>query len=147
MATGTFQTHGPAIRAALEGSLDLHGNTNINWFFTSASYTVEPDHEFQSSLTATEITGTNLPAGGVDATSAAVSYTSGTNTIMWTVADLSVSTVTATGIKNAHLVDQTSGSAATNRIIASITFDTVLSPNAGTLSIDVPADGVFSITV
>jgi hypothetical protein len=144
MASGTWQTHGTIIRAALQGAADLDGNANINWMFTGTGYTPNPDHEFQSSLTANEITGTNLPAGGVDAAGSAVSYDAGTNTVTFTVNDLSVATATATGIKNAHLVDQTGGSAATNRIIASVVFDTVLSPEAGTLSIDVPADGVFS---
>jgi hypothetical protein len=147
MASGTVQTHGDIVRAAFSGEVDLHGNTNINWYFTSASYTPNPDDVFQSSLTAAQVTGTNLPSGGVDATGATVTYDSATNTTTFTVADLSVANATASGIKNAHLVDQTSGAAATNRIIASVTFDTALSPENGTLSIDVPANGIFAIAV
>lgn len=146
MATGTWQTHGPIIRAALQGAADLDGNANIYWMFTSVTYVPNPDHEFESSLT-NIVSGTNLPAAGVVATGSAVTYDAGTNTVTFTVADLSVATVTATGIRNAHLVDKTSGVAASNRIIASVTFDSDLSPNAGTLTMDVPANGIFAITV
>lgn len=146
MASGTWQTHGPIIRAALQGAVDLDGNANMYWMFSSSSYTPSPDHEFQSSIT-NEVTGTNLPAGGVAATGAAVSYDTGTKTTTFTVADLTVANVTATGIRNAHLVDKTGGTAGTNRIVASVTFDADLSPNAGTLTMDVPANGVFAITV
>lgn len=146
MAVGTWQTHGPIIRAALQGAVDLDGNTNIYWMFTSVSYTPNPDHEFESSLT-NIVSGTNLPAAGVLATGASVSYDAGTNSASFTVADLSVANATAVGIRNAHLVDKTVGAAGSNRIIASVTFDVDLSPNAGTLTMDVPAAGVFAIAV
>ena len=146
MATGTWQTHGTIIRSALQGTTDLDGNLAIQWMFSSVTTAPDPDVEFQSSITG-EVTGTNLPAGGLDATGAAVTYDAVTNTTTFTVADLSVASVTATGIRTVYLVDQTSGVATTNRIIASVLFDTALSPNNGTLTIDVPAAGVFSITV
>jgi hypothetical protein len=61
--------------------------------------------------------------------------------------NVSIATVTATGIRNAHIVDKTSGAAATNPLICYCTFDGDLSPSAGTLAITIDAAGVFTITV
>lgn len=146
MALGTWQTHGPITRACLSGQNTLNANANIWWMFTSVTFVPNPDLEFESSLT-NIVSGTNLPAAGIAATGATVTYDPATNTTTFTVADLSVATVTATGIRNMHLVDKTSALATTNRIIASVTYDGDLSPNAGTLTGDVPANGVFAITI
>jgi len=146
MAEGTWQTHGTIIRAALQGNVDLDGSSSIKWMFSSATSAPNPDTEFQSGIT-NEVTGTNLPAGGVAATGASVTYTSASDTVTFTVDDLTVSDVTATGIRTVYLVDTSGGSAATNRIIASVLLDSALSPNAGALTMDIPADGVFAVTV
>lgn len=147
MATGTWRVYGLGLGAILNKEVDLNGNTNLYMMFTSATHVPNVDtHDYENDLT-NVVSGTNLPAAGIQLTGAAVSYNTGTDTIMFDVADVSVSNVTATGIRNAHIVDKTSGLASTNPLIAYCTFDSDLSPNAGTLSITIDAAGVFTITV
>lgn len=146
MAVGTWTVHGPIVRAALQGSVDLDANANLYWLFTTSAYVPNVDHEFESSLT-NVINGTNLPSSGVPATGSTVSYDAATNTVRFTVNDLTRNPVSANGIRNAHLVDKTGGSAATNRLIASLRFNEDISPNDGPLTLDIPATGVFWIKV
>jgi hypothetical protein len=61
--------------------------------------------------------------------------------------DISVATVTATGIRNIHLVDKTSGSSATNPLVLYATLDADLSPSAGTLSFVFDSAGIFTMAV
>ena len=127
--------------------VDLDSNANLYWMFTSSSHTPNVDtHNDEADLT-NIVSGTNLSAAGVAVTSPAVTYDTGTNTVKFDATDISVSTVTATGIRNIHLVDKTSGSSATNPLICYATLDGDLSPVAGTLSFVFDAAGVFTISV
>jgi hypothetical protein len=147
MASGTWQTYGLGVKALLNKEVDLNGNANLYMMFTSSSHTPNVDtHDYENDLT-NIVSGTNLSAAGVALTGSAVTYDTATNTIKFDVDDVSVSTVTATGIRNAHIVDKTSGSSATNPLVAYCTFDSDLSPNAGTLSITIDSAGVFTVTV
>lgn len=147
MATGTFQLYGPGVVAILNKQVDLDANANLYWMFTSSTHTPNLDtHDFENDLT-NIVSGTNLSAAGVAATSPAVTYDTATNTIKFDAADISVSTVTATGIRNIHLVDKTSGSSATNPLICYATLDADLSPVAGTLSFVFDSAGIFTVTV
>jgi hypothetical protein len=66
--------------------------------------------------------------------------------IKWDATDYSVATVTASGIKNSHFVDTTSGVEATNPGAGYIVWDTAMSPSAGTLSIVYDSAGIATIT-
>lgn len=147
MAQGTFSVYGLAMKAMLSGGIDLDGNSNIYAMFTSSTHTPNIDtHDFEADLT-NVVSGTNLSSSGVALTGCAVTYDAGTNTIKFDANDISVSTVTATGIRNIHLVDKTSGSSATNPLIAYVTLDGDLSPSAGTLAVTFDSAGVFTVTV
>ena len=148
MAAGTWQVYGLGLLAILNKEVDLNGNANIWWMFTSVTHTPNVDtHDYESDLT-NIVSGTNLPAAGIiTVTPAVATYTAGTNTLMADLPDLSVVNVTATGVRNLHIVDKTSGAAATNPLIAYCTLDGDLSPNAGTLSVTVDAAGLFTIVV
>lgn len=143
MASGTWTVYGPAITAALSGNLDLSGNSNLFMMFTSSTHTPSSDHEFEDDLT-NIVSGTGLSSAGV-AITGTMTYTSATDTNTFDVSDVNESNVTATGIRNCHIVDKTGGSPATNRLIAFTTLDSDLSPNDGTLSITIDAGGVFDI--
>lgn len=147
MATGTVQVYGLGMKSILNKEVDLDGNANIYAMFTSSSHTPNVDtHDYENDLT-NIVSGTNLSSAGVALTGVATTYDAGTNTIKVDANDISVSTVTATGIRNIHLVDKTSGSSSTNPLIAYITLDADLSPSAGTLAVTWDSAGIFTITV
>jgi hypothetical protein len=141
MATGTFQVHGHWVANALSTAM-----ANLNFMFSSNTGAVDPDLDFENDIT-NEVTGTNVPAGGIAATGETCTYNTSTNTITCDIGDLSQGSATATGIRQIYLVDKSGGSAATNRIVASTLLDSALSPNAGTLSVTIDSAGVFTITV
>ena len=140
MATGTWVAYPLTFEKAMNGTLDLHSNANLYWMFTGASHTPAITHDFEADLTDI-ISGTNLPAAGIALASPVISLA--TDVIKWDATDLSNATTTATGIKNIHLVDKTSGSSSTNPLIMYAVLDSVLSPNAGTLTVTLNANGIF----
>jgi hypothetical protein len=136
-----WQVHGPWVANALSTAM-----ANLNFMFSSVSTAEEPDLDFENDITG-EVTGTNLPAGGIAATGETCTYSTGTNTITCDIGDLSQGTVTASGIRTIYLVDKSGGSAATNRIVASCLLDSALSPSAGTLTVTIDSAGVFTVAV
>jgi hypothetical protein len=147
MATGTFQLYGLGMTAILNKLVDLDSNSNLYWMFTSSSHTPVIDtHDFEADLT-NIVSGTNLSSAGIQVTSPAVTYDTGTNTAKFDATDISVATVTATGIRNIHLVDKTSGSSATNPLVAYATLDADLSPSAGTLAFTFDSAGIFTVAI
>ena len=136
-----WQVHGHWVANALNSAM-----ANLSFMFSSVSSAEDPDIDFENDITG-EVTGTNLPAGGVAATGETCTYNTSTNTITCDISDLSVGTVTASGIRTVYLVDKSGGSAATNRIVASALLDSALSPSAGTLAITIDAAGVFTVAV
>lgn len=147
MATGTWQVYGLGLKSILNKEADLNANSNLYMMFTSVTHTPNVDtHNFENALT-NIVSGTGLSAAGIAITGSLLTYNTGTNTLMFDIDDISASTVTATGIRNAHIVDKTPASTAANPLIAYCTFDADLSPSAGTLSITINAAGVFTITV
>jgi hypothetical protein len=140
MATGTWVAYPLTFEKMLNGTLDLHSNSNLYWMFTSSSHTPAITHDFEADLT-NIVSGTNLSAAGVAIASPVVSLA--TDIIKWDATDLSNSTTTATGIRNIHVVDKTSGSSATNPLIMYAVLDGDISPSAGTLAITLHANGFF----
>lgn len=148
MATGTWQVYGLGMKAIMNKEVDLDGNANLYMMFTSSSEVPDVDtDDYENDITANEVTGTNLSSGGVALTNAVASYDSATNTIKFDCDDVSVANVTASDIKNLHIVDKTSGVASTNPLIAYCVLDSALNPSAGTLSVTIDSAGVFTITV
>jgi hypothetical protein len=147
MATGTFQLYGLGAKAILAKLVDLDTNANLYWMFTSSSHTPVIDtHDFEADLT-NIVSGTNLSSAGIVVDTPAVTYDTGTNTVKFDAVDISVATVTATGIRNIHLVDKTSGSSATNPLVLYATLDADLSPSAGTLSFVFDSAGIFTMAI
>ena len=146
MATGTFKWYLNAIKNALEADIDLVA-AGMKVQHTSASESPDQDaDEFESAWDANKVSGTNLAADGIALDTPTLGVTGGTNVIKWDATDYSVATVTASGIKNTHFVDTTSGVEATNPGAGFIVWDTAMSPAAGTLAITYDAAGIATIT-
>lgn len=145
MSTGTWIPYGLTFEKIFGGGLDLHGNTDLYLMFTSSTHTPNRDtHDFEADLT-NVVSGTNLSASGVALSGATIAFDAGSDTISFDLADVSEDDVTATGIRNLHIVDKTSGNSATNLLVAYCTLDGDLSPSAGTLAVTFDADGVFTV--
>lgn len=136
-----WQVHGHWVANALQNAM-----SNVNFMFSSSSSAEDADIDFENDITG-EVTGTNVPAGGIAATGETCTYNTSTNTITCDIGDLSQGSATASGIRTVYLVDKSGGSAATNRIVASALLDSALSPTAGTLTITIDAAGLFTVTV
>ena len=146
MATGTFKWYLNGIKNMAEADLDL---ISANLYVQQTNATEVPDQdadEFESAWDANKVSGTNLPLDGVALDTPTLTVTGATNVIKWDATDYSIATVTASGIKNTHFVDRTSGVEATNPGAGYIIWDTAMSPSAGTLSIVYDAAGIGTIT-
>ena len=146
MATGTYKWYLNAIKNALEADIDLVA-AGMKVQHSNSSETPDQDaDEFESAWDANKVSGTNLAADGVNLDTPTLTVTGGTNVIKWDATDYSVATVTAADIKNTHFVDTTSGVEATNPGAGFITWDSAMSPSAGTLAITYDAAGIGTIT-
>ena len=103
-------------------------------------------HDYKNDVT-NEVTGTNWAAGGVALTTLVMSVVVASNIVKFTHDDISVATVTLTGGRVAVWYDNTPATDATRPILGSCVFDSDLSPNAGTLTIDVDnTNGTMKVT-
>jgi hypothetical protein len=143
VATGPWEPHDLTWEKFFKGTgPNLHSNANLYMMFTSVSFTPNfATHDFEADLT-NIVSGTNLSSAGVALTGATISLSSGV--ITFDLGDVNVSTVTATGIRNLHIVDKTSGNAATNQLIMTCVLDGDISPSAGALAATIDALGVFA---
>lgn len=143
MASGTFAWHGPAFLSAFNKETDFNSNV-MKLMLSSSTYTPDVDtHAYKSSVT-NEVTGTNWAAGGVTLANCVMSVVGASNIVKFVCDDVSVATVTLTGGRVAVIYDSTPSTDATRPIYGSITFDSDLSPNAGTLAIDVDNTNGFA---
>lgn len=143
MATGQWEAHDLTFEKFFKGTgPNLHSNANLYMMFTSSSYTPNlATHDFEADLT-NIVSGTNLSSAGVALTGATITLSGGV--ITFDLGDVSVATVTATGIRNLHIVDKTPASSAANFLIMSCTLDGDISPAAGALAATINALGVFA---
>jgi len=146
MATGTLAWHGPAFISAFNKEVDYNSDT-IKMAFATVTYVPDVDaHDYFNDMT-NEVTGTNLSAGGVTLTTCVMTVVGASNIVKFTHDDVSVSTVTATGIRVCVIYDATPGTAATRPILGSAVLDSDVSPNAGTLTVDVDnTNGSLKVT-
>lgn len=147
MATGTMNWHGPAFISAFNKELDYNSDT-IAMMFTSATDTPDVDlYDYVNDFVANVVSGTNLAATGVTLTTCVMSVVGASNIVKFTHDDVSVANVTATGIKNIYIVDRTPATDATRPIFGSAVLDVAISPNAGTLTVDVDnTNGTLKVT-
>jgi hypothetical protein len=146
VATGDWEPHDLTIEKCFKGTgPNLHSNANLYMMFTSSSFTPNTaTHDFEADLT-NIVSGTNLSSAGVALTGATITTTGGV--ITFDLGDVNVSNVTASGIRNLHIVDKTSGSSATNQVVMSCVLDGDISPSAGALAATINALGVFALNL
>lgn len=143
MASGTFSPYDTTFAKFFNTTYKIDGSSSLYMMFTSASHTPNAaTHDFENDLT-NVVSGTNLSSAGVALGSVSVSLSSGV--VKFDVADVSEANVTATGIRNLHIVDKTAGSSSANQLVAYCTLDGDISPNAGTLAVTIHADGYVNV--
>jgi hypothetical protein len=148
MAAGTWKWLGKGFISAYNKEIDFQSGAAIRMLFSNATEVPDQDvDDYVDDMRANEVTGTNLAADGVLLATCVVTWTGGTNTVKFDCDDVSVSNVTATGIKNSHICDFSAGTDATRPQIGFIVWDAVLSPSAATLSVVFDAAGIATITL
>jgi len=146
MATGTFKFYGKSMISVWNKEIDFNTDV-IKGMHTSSSYTPDQDvHDYKDDVT-NEVTGTNVPAGGFTADNCTLTYTGATNVFKLDHDDESISTATATGIASTVWYDSSPATDATRPLIGYVTWDSALSPNAGTLAFNLDSAGLATITV
>jgi len=101
--------------------------------------------EFWSDISSTEVTGTGWAAGGVALTSKAILRDNASNRIGLDAADVSVPTVTVTGVTHIAVYKDT-GTAATSALLGFGTLDVTSGSSGGTLSIPWNTLGILTFT-
>jgi hypothetical protein len=99
--------------------------------------------EFYDAVSASEVTGTNWAAGGVTLGSKAILRDNTTNTIGLDAGDVSVATVTVTGVTHI-VVRKDTGTAATSPLICYGILDASSGSSGGTLAITFAATGLVT---
>jgi hypothetical protein len=100
--------------------------------------------EFWSDISATEVTGTNWAALGQTLASTAILFTAGSNTVGLDAADISVATVTVTGVTHVAVFKST-GTASTSPLIAYGILDATSGSSGGTLNVTFNAAGLVTL--
>lgn len=127
----------------MNGTIDLDTNTFKCMLVTSAYVPDQDAHEFRSSVT-NEVTGTGYTAGGVTLSSLAVGQDNTNNRGEWDFADpvWAASTITARGA----VVYKSTGSAATDALVAYIDFGSDKSSSGGEFRLTINSEGFLALT-
>ena len=145
MATMTMRWFGKAPAAMLNKEIDILDDT-IKIMFTNSSAVPDQDvWDYKDDVTG-EVTGTNLPAGGIALVNDTLTYTAGTNVMKYDADDISQATVTASDIKHGVLYDDTPATPATKPLLGYGVLDVAVSPSAGALSIVWDSLGVLTMS-
>lgn len=140
----TAKVYGLFLKSLANKEIDLDSDT-LKVMLCTSSYTPDQDtHQYKSSVT-NEVTGTGYTAGGATLASVAVTYTSGTNTLMLDAADTAWTTSTITA-RYAVIYDSSPASDATRPLIAYVDFTTDQVSVGATFTIAWDAAGIATIT-
>lgn len=145
MAAVTIKWYGKVTLAMLNKEHDWLDDT-YKIMFSSATHTPDQDvHDYKDDVT-NEVTGTNLPAGGLTLANKTIGYTGATNVTKLDCDDPTAATVTAAGIKNVHIYNSTPATDATRPLLGFGVIDTAVSPDAGTFTIQLDTAGLLTTT-
>lgn len=140
----TALLYGNFLKSLANKEIDLDTDT-IKVMLCTSTYTPNQDtHQYKSSVT-NEVTGTGYTATGATLAGVAVTYTAGTNTLMFDANDTvwAASTITA---RYAVIYDATPATDATRPLIAYVDFGENVSSTAAAFTITWDAAGIFTIT-
>lgn len=140
----TATAYGNLVRHAFKSDFDWDTAT-IKAMLTTASYTFDKDHEFRSSVTSGEASGTGYTAGGISLTGVASSYDSTNNWTAIDADDAAFGTVTLTAVTGMVLYVSV-GSAATDILISYHSFASQ-SPSAVPFTYQFDAAGIGKFPV
>ena len=138
------KVYGLFLQSLANKEIDLDSDT-IKCMLCTSTYTPDQDtHRYKSSVT-NEVSGTGYTAGGNTLTSLAVTYTAGTNTLMFDAADTSwaASSITA---RYAVIYDSTPATDATRPLIAYIDFGADVTSSNAAFTIQFDAAGIVTLT-
>jgi hypothetical protein len=145
MATFTAKQYGQAALHLALKRCDLVNDT-IKLTLHTSTYTPDQDaHDFQNDLANELGTAGGYTAGGVSLANKTVTYTAGTNVVMFDADDVSISSSTLTW-RTAVISDTTPGTAATNPLLAYYQGDADTVSTGGTTTITVAAGGLMTFT-
>jgi hypothetical protein len=143
--------YGQAILQAF-GSGSVGGAPNIDFLsdtikvmLCTSAYTPNQDtHVFKSDIT-NEVSGTGYTAAGATLANKALTYTGGTNVIMFDADDVAWTSSTITA-RYAVIYDATPASDATRPLLGYIDFGADQTTSNGTFTITFAAGGILTIT-
>jgi hypothetical protein len=149
MAVATFEWFGKALINAFGG--ETAGETVAVDYLTDtmkiALLNALPNKdtaEFFSDVSATEVTGTNWATKGQTLASKTIVYTAGTDSLAFDAADVSVASVTVTGVTHLIIFKDT-GTNSTSPVLWFATLDGPVSTSNGTLQIVFDSAGIAVI--
>ena len=137
--------YGKVFESAFNKLIDFDTDV-IKVMLCTSTYTPNQDtHQFKSSVT-NEVTGTGYTADGATLGTPTMTYTAGTNVLMFDGVDVSWASSTITA-RYAVIYDSSPGTDATRPLIAYVDFGADVSSTAATFSITWDAAGIATITV
>ena len=145
MPTATGKLYGNGLLNLLDGDVTW-GTDDVYLALAATAYALNIDtHDFWNDVVANEITGTNWPAGGVQADGEALSLVTANNDVEFDITDESTASVTLSDGKDLIVYSRTNASDATRELIGYGEFDTALAPAGGTLDLDFATTGFVLI--
>lgn len=135
--SGTWKWYGKGLQHLLNGDLDFDANT-FKLMLTTSSYTPNQDtDEFRSGVTNEVGASGSYASGGGTLANVSVSYDGTSNEARITWNDISFTTATITA--RTAVIYKSTGSAATDVLVAYCTESGDVSSTAGTFTVDLPA--------
>ncbi len=147
MATGTAQWFTSAFANIVGGETGAEA-ASLDWITDTVKIALvnavpnQDTPEFWSDVVATEVVGTNWAAGGQSLASKATIRTDASNRIALDAADVSVATVTVSGVE-ALVIYKSTGTNSTSNLIGYIDLDATSGSSGGTLNITFDAAGIL----
>ena len=139
--TMSWTTNGPAHLA--KGDVDWENDT-----IKAALLNAVPDQDttvYWDDISSTEVTGTNWSAGGQTLASASVGVNTSTNVTKLDAADVSVASVTVSGVEAIAIYKDT-GTASTSPVLGIGDLGATGASSGGSLDITWNASGILTLT-
>ena len=141
----TAKVYGKFLQSMANKEIDLDTDVIKVMLCTSAYVPDQDTHQYKSSVT-NEVTGTGYTAGGATLGTVVVSYTAGTNTLMFDAADTTWASSSITA-RYAVIYDSTPATDATRPLIAYIDLDSDRTSVASEFKLTWNASGIITWAV
>ncbi len=148
MAAATIKWYGKTSLALLNAEHDWL-DSSYKVMLTTATFVPDQDvNDYKDDVTneVTNAAGSAYTAGGQVLANKTIGYTAGTNVTKLDCDDPTWANATITGVKNLIVYNDTPATAATKPLLGFGTLDNAVSPDAGTLTIQLDAAGLLTTT-